>query len=162
MLQQFSAKYSSGKLKTVGAIAAGVLAIFGALFLFQQIQLELLRSQWAKMSARVTELQGLQQEIQQYRPWFDDSFTSLSIMRQLTQAFPEDGVVTAKTIEIHDGNTVTCSGTAQSQAALLKTLKQLSSEDGVTKLNVGDRFAARRRCSSHLISILETEASHEN
>jgi Tfp pilus assembly protein PilN len=136
MLQQFSAKYSSGKLKTIGAVAAGVLAIFGALFLFQQIQLELLRSQWAKMSAKVTELQGLQQEIQMYRPWFDDSFTSLSIMRQLTQAFPEDGVVTAKTVEIHDGGTVTCSGTAQSQAALLKTLKQLSSEDGVTKLTL--------------------------
>jgi len=136
MLQQFSAKYSSGKLKTVGAIAAGVLAIFGAIFLVQQIQLELLRTQWSKMSARVTELQGLQQEIQQYRPWFDDSFISLSIMRQLTLAFPEDGEVTAKTIEIHDGNTVTCSGTAQTQAALLKTLSQLRGLSGVTELKV--------------------------
>ena len=39
LLQQFAAKYSSGKLKTIGAIAAGVLAIFVALFMFQQIQL---------------------------------------------------------------------------------------------------------------------------
>jgi Tfp pilus assembly protein PilN len=136
LLQQFSTKYSSGKLKTVGAIAAGVLVIFAAVFLIQQIQLELLRSQWSKMSARVTELEGLQQQIQMYRPWFDDSFISLSIMRQLTLAFPEDGSVTAKTIEIHDGNTVTCSGTAQTQAALLKTTDQLNAMKGITEVRL--------------------------
>jgi hypothetical protein len=137
MLEQFAAKYSSGKLKTVGAIAAGVLAIFGGIFLFQEIELILLKSQWSKMSAKVTELQGLQQNIQQYRPWFDDSFTGLSVMRQLTLAFSEDGSVTAKTVEIRDGNLVTCSGTAQSQSALLKTIRQLSAENGVSKVTLG-------------------------
>ena len=88
------------------------------------------------MSAKVTELDGLQQNIRQFRPWFDDSFISLSIMRQLTLAFPEDGVVTAKTIEIHDDNVVTCTGTAQSQAALLKTIGQLRAMNGVTKLKL--------------------------
>jgi hypothetical protein len=136
LLQQFTAKYSSGKLKTIGAIAAGALLVICGLFSFQQVELVLLRSQWSKMSAKVTELQGLEQNIQQYRPWFDDSFTSLSIMRQLTLAFPEDGEVTAKTIEIHDDNVVTCTGTALSQAALLKTLKQLNSADGVTALTL--------------------------
>ena len=48
-------------------------------------------------------------------PWFDGSFRNLAILRQLTLAFPEDGAVTAKTIEIRDGNTVSCSGTAQRQ-----------------------------------------------
>ena len=136
LLQQFSAKYSSGKLKTIGAIAAGVLAVFLALFLFQEIQLVLLRSQWSKMSAKVTELDGLQENIREFHPWFDDSFISLSIMRQLTLAFPEDGVVTAKTVEIHDDNVVTCTGTAQTQAALLKTLGQLRGMNGVTQLKV--------------------------
>jgi hypothetical protein len=136
LLQQFSTKYSSGKLKTVGAIAAGVLVIFGGLFMFQQVQLMLLNSQWNKMAAKVTELDGLQQDIQQFRPWFDDSFINLSIMRQLTLAFPEDGEVTAKTVEIHDGNVVTCTGTAQSQAALLKTYGQLRGMGGVTQLQM--------------------------
>jgi hypothetical protein len=136
LLQQFSAKYSSGKLKTVGAIAAGVLLIVGGLFLFQEIELKLLGSQWDKMSKKVTELQGLEQDIQQFRPWFDDSFISLSIMRQLTVAFPEDGEVTAKTVEIHDDNVVTCTGTALSQAALLKTYGQLRAMDGVTQLQM--------------------------
>jgi len=136
LLQQFSAKYSSGKLKTVGAIAAGVLVVFGGLFMFQQVQLMLLNSQWNKMEAKVTELDGLQQDIQQFRPWFDDSFINLSIMRQLTLAFPEDGEVTAKTVDIHDGNVVTCTGTAQSQAALLKTYGQLRGMGGVTQLQM--------------------------
>jgi Tfp pilus assembly protein PilN len=136
LLQQFSAKYASGKLKTVGAIAAGVLVILGGLFMYQQVQLMLLNSQWKKMEAKVTELDRLEQNIQQFHPWFDDSFISLSILRQLTLAFPEDGVVTAKTIEIHDGDVVTCTGIAQSQAALLRTLGQLRGMDGVTQIKV--------------------------
>jgi Tfp pilus assembly protein PilN len=136
LIEQFAAKYSSGKLKTVGAVAIGLLLVVGGLFLFQEIELMLLRSQWSKMSAKVTELQGLEQNIQQYRAWFDDSFISLSVLRQLTLAFPEDGEVTAKTVEIHADNVVTCTGTAQSQSALNKTLKQLSSEDGVTRVTL--------------------------
>jgi hypothetical protein len=138
VLEQFAAKYASGKLKTVGAIAAGVLAILVGLFLFQEIQLKLLQSQWGKMSAKVTELQGLQAQIRQFRPWFaaHDSFTALSIMRQVTLAFPEDGSVTAKTVEIHDGNVVTCSGNARDQNAFLGTFSKLRAAAGVTALTV--------------------------
>ena len=56
------------------------------------------------MSAKVADLTALQDKIQRYRPWYDNSFPALTILRQLTMAFPEDGEVTAKTIEIHDGN----------------------------------------------------------
>jgi len=136
--QQIAAKYSSGRLRSAGAAAAGVVLIAGGLFLFQEIQLMLLRSQWSAMSAKAGELGGLQQQIRQYRPWFDESFQSLSIMRQLTAAFPEDGAVTAKTVEIHDGNQVNCSGTARDSAALQRTLSQLRAADGVTDLKVGN------------------------
>jgi Tfp pilus assembly protein PilN len=88
------------------------------------------------MSARVKELDGIQQQIQKYRPWFDESFRSLSILKQLTTAFPEDGTVTAKTVEIRDGNVVNCSGTARDNAALLRMLSQLRAADGVTDLKV--------------------------
>ena len=109
--QRITTKYSSGRLRSAGAAAAGVVLVAGGLFIFQEIQLLLLRSQWSAMAAKAGELDGLQQQIRQYRPWFDDSCRSLSIMRQLTTAFPEDGAVTAKTVEIHDGNQVNCSGT---------------------------------------------------
>ena len=136
VLEQLVAKYSSGRLRSAGAVAAGVVAIVGGLFLFQEFQLILLRSRWSAMSAKVQELDGLQQQIRQYRPWFDDSFQSLTILRQLTVAFPEDGSVTAKTLEIRDGNTVTCTGTAQDNGALLRTLNQLRTADGVTDVKL--------------------------
>jgi hypothetical protein len=135
-LEQLIAKYSSGKLRTVGAAAAGIVVIVGGLFLFQQIELVRLHSQWSAMSEKVQELDALQDQIRQYRPWFDDSFRSLTILRQLTLAFPEDGEVTAKTVEINDGNVVNCSGTAQNNAALLRMLGQLRAMDGVTDLRV--------------------------
>jgi hypothetical protein len=136
-LEQLVVRYASGRLRTAGAAAVGVVAIVGGLFLFQEFQLILLRSQWSAMSAKAQELDGLQQQIQQYRPWFDDSFRSLTILRELTLAFSEDGAVTAKTVEIRDGNTVTCSGTARDNTALLRTLNQLRTAKGVTDVKLG-------------------------
>jgi len=135
-LQQLVTRYSSGRLGSAGAVAAGVLVLVGSLFLFQQFELILLRSRWSAMSAKVQELDGLQQQIQQYSPWFDGSFRNLTVLRQLTLAFPEDGSVTAKTVEIRDGNTVTCTGTAQDNAALRRTLNQLRTADGVTDVKL--------------------------
>jgi hypothetical protein len=136
LLQQFSTKYASGKLKTVSAIAAGVLLIVGGLFMFQEVELIHYRSQWSKISKDVTELQGLEQEIRQYRPWFDDSFRDLAILRQLSLTFPEDGAVPAKTIEIRDDNTVSCSGTTRDSAALLAMQAKLRTADGVSDLKL--------------------------
>jgi Tfp pilus assembly protein PilN len=131
LMQQFSTKYADGKLKTISAIAAGVLVIFLGLFLYQEIQLKLLQSQWNKMAVKVTELDGLQANIRQFHPWFDDTFTALSILRQVTLAFPEDGSVTAKTIEIHDGNAVTCTGTTRDYASVLAMQARLRAGDGI-------------------------------
>jgi hypothetical protein len=123
--QQMSARYASGKLRTVLAAAGGVGLLVGGLFFVQQVQLWNCQRQWARISAQVTELQGLNDKIRQYRPWSDDSVRGLSILRGLTKAFPEDGSVTAKTIEIRELSTVTCTGTAQSYQALLKTVAKL-------------------------------------
>ncbi len=132
LLEQFAAKYSSGRLRTTGAVAAGVVAILLAVFLFQQIQLWHYHSQWSRMAVKVGELQAIQDNIRQYRSWYDGSFRNLSILRQLSLAFPEDGSVTAKNIEVRDGNTVTCSGTARDYAALLAMQAKLRTADGVS------------------------------
>ena len=137
LLEQFAAKYSSGRLRTVGAIAAGVAVLVGALFFFQQIQLWRLRAQWNGMAAKVAQLQAIQDNIRQYRPWYDGTFRDLAILRALSVAFPEDGVVTAKTISIQpDNRTVSCSGNARDNAALLATLARLRAVDGVSGLKV--------------------------
>jgi hypothetical protein len=136
LIEQFAAKYSSGRLRTIGAIAAGIAVLVGGLFVIQQIQLWHLRSQWSAMSVKVSDLQAVQNLIIQYRPWFDDSFRDLAILRKLSLAFPEDGTVTAKTIEIHDDNTVSCSGTARDSTALLAMQSRLRTTDGVNGLKL--------------------------
>ena len=137
MIEQIVSKYSSGKMRTVGALAAGAVAIVLALFMFQQIQLMVLRSRWSRISDKVTELEGLQAQIRQYRPWFDPSFTSLSILRELTLAFPQDGSVTAKSIEIREGSAVTCTGTARDNPALLQTYNRLREMEQISDLKFG-------------------------
>ncbi|HEU5396967.1 MAG TPA: hypothetical protein VFV81_07360 [Verrucomicrobiae bacterium] len=136
VLEQFVAKYSSGKLRSIGAAAAAVVAVVLGLFLFQQAELIHLRSQWSRMSAKVNDLTALQKKIQRYQGWYDSSFPALTVLRQLTLAFPEDGSVTAKSIEIRGGNRITCTGTASDNAALLHVLGQLRAADGVTDVNV--------------------------
>jgi hypothetical protein len=136
-MQQLAARYSSSRLRAAGAAAAGLVALAGGLFLFQEIQLIVLRAQWSGMSDRVKTLDGVQQQVRKYRPWFDLSCRDLSILRQLTLAFPEDGAVTAKAVEIRDGILVNCSGTASDNAALLRTLSQLRAAEGVSDLKLG-------------------------
>ncbi len=134
--RQFTARYSSRKLVWAGATAASIAVLIAALFLIQQWQLSSLRSKWAVMAPTVGELDNLQQQIRKFRPWFDDSLRTLSILRRVTEAFPADGVVSAKTVEIRDLATVTCSGTARDSQALLKTLDQLRATKEVTDVKV--------------------------
>jgi hypothetical protein len=46
-------------------------------------------------------------------------------MKRVTECFPDNGSVTAKSFEIHGQNTVSVSGTARDNAALLRTLDEL-------------------------------------
>jgi hypothetical protein len=128
LLEQFAKKYSSGRLRTIGMAAGAVVAIVGGMFVIQQIELWRLRTQWAGMSAKVAELQGIEDQIRQFRPWYDTSFRDLAILRQLTLAFPDTGVVTAKTITIQDGSAVSCSGNAQDNGSLLAMQAKLNQD----------------------------------
>src|SRR5215831_4353505 len=108
-----AARYSSGPLRTAGAAAAGIALVVASLFGYQQWQLSRWRAQWSAISAKVTELEQVTQKINQFRPWFDESVRGLTILKQLTLAFPEEGTVSAKTVEIRDLNAVTCTGVAR-------------------------------------------------
>ena len=135
LIEQFVTKYSSGRLRTTGAIAAGVAAIILGIFLFQQVQLWQLRSQWSHMQAKVTDLQHVSDQIHQYQPWYGGTFRNLAILRELSLAFPQDGVVTAKVIAIRDDGTVNCSGNAEDNAALLAMEASLSKLPGVSEVH---------------------------
>jgi len=136
IFEQLATKYSSGRLQTTGAVAAGIAFIIIALFLYQQIRLWQLRSEWSRIQVKVGQLQALSDEIRQYQSWYGGSFDNLSILRQLSLSFPENGSVTAKAIEIHDGNTVTCSGTALNYASLLNMQANLQGASGVSEVKL--------------------------
>jgi hypothetical protein len=136
-LQQLAARYSSGRLRTVISAAAAVALVAGGVFFVQQCQLWRLESQWAKIEPTKLQLDGMQDKIRQYRPWYDDSVRGLTILKRLTENFPEDGSVTAKTVEIRDLNTITCTGIARNYQALLKTVEKLRSVRQIPDVNLG-------------------------
>src|SRR6266404_4189085 len=135
--QQMAARYSSGKLRTAITAAGSVAVLVGLLFVFQQWRLWRLSSQWNKIQPTVQQLQALQGKIKQYRPWFDESVSGLSILRRLAESFPEDGSLTAKTLEIRDLNLVTCTGVARDNQTLLKALERLRAIHGIADVNIG-------------------------
>ena len=95
-----------------------------------------LRTEWSRIQTKVGQLEAVNAKISQYRSWYGGTFDNLSILRQLSLSFPQNGSVTAKTIEIHDGNTVTCSGTALNYASLLAMQASLQHADGVSEVKL--------------------------
>jgi hypothetical protein len=134
--QRLTARFSSRKVAWMAATGAAAALLIGGAFFVQQWQLSRLRREWAAMQPRVHELEEMQQQIRRFRPWFDNSFRNLTILRRITEAFPEDGVVSAKTLEIHERASVTCSGVANDNQALLKMLDQLRAGKVVRDLKV--------------------------
>jgi hypothetical protein len=95
-----------------------------------------LEAQWQGMRRNVTELESLQQRIREFRPWFEPAPQSLRLMEGLVTAFPEQGDVWAKSIQLGEGNKVTCSGFAKTQAAWLGFLERLRGRADVAGLQV--------------------------
>lgn len=133
---QIASRYSSRRLASVGATAGAVAVIVLGMFLFQQFQLSSLRSEWDSMKKKVDELKVVQDDIRKFRPWYDESMVSLTILKRLTEAFPEDGVVSAKSIDIRNAATVTCTGTTRDKDALLKTVAKLRSAKMVSDVRI--------------------------
>lgn len=139
--QQFSSKYSSPKLVASGATAGAVAAAVLLAFFVQQVLLWYWGHRWGNIRDRVVVLDEMQSNIRKFRPWYDGSFRELSILRSLTEAFPEDGSVSAKQIEIRDADkpgellTVTCTGTARTRSGLLKVKDRIGSARNVVNVH---------------------------
>jgi hypothetical protein len=134
--QRVSARYSSRKLLWAGAGAAALAAIPGIAFLVQQALLWKWESRWEAMATRVSELESLQQRVREYRPWFAETYRSLNALRRLAEAFPENGSVFARSVELREPSTILCRGTAQDRQSLLAALKKLGEFEEVGELKV--------------------------
>jgi len=135
---QLVARYNAKRLATVGmAVGAAAVLVLGVVG-WQQIHCWALRSEWAGMKPQVTTLNAVQARIREFRPWYDTSYRNLSILRRVTEAFPENGAVTAKTFEIHGLSTVsvTVTGVTRDNASLLKMIDQLRKIHDVADVKV--------------------------
>jgi hypothetical protein len=88
------------------------------------------------MQASVKVVEDTQASIRKYRPWFDESLPSLGILKRVTEAFPVEGSIWTKTVEIRNQAAVVCSGTARNNEALMKTLDQLRASSDVSNVSV--------------------------
>ncbi len=130
------ARYDSKRLAFVGAAAAAAAVITLGAFGWQEYRRWSLRSEWNTLRTQSGDLTGLQSLIRDYRPWYDTSFRSLGILRRVTENFPENGSVTAKSFEIRGPAGVTISGTARDNPALLQALDQLRKTREISDLKV--------------------------
>lgn len=137
--QRLRTRTSSARLVWVGATVGALALCVAAAFGFQQWQLWRWQSRWSAMSKRVTGLQDQQTLIKRYRPWYDQSLQSLNILRRLTEAFPVEGTVSAKSVNLREPATVTCIGTARDGEVLLKTFDRLRQAGDVSDLNLETR-----------------------
>jgi len=134
--QQIRARYSSSKLVYAGGAVGALLLVVLLAFAVQQVRLWYWGAKWNQMRADVLELREIQADIRKYRPWFDDTFRSLTVLRRLTESFPEDGSVSAKVIEIRAPATITCTGTARDNAAYLRMLDKLRGVKEISDMRV--------------------------
>ncbi|MEA3211987.1 MAG: hypothetical protein QOE70_5044 [Chthoniobacter sp.] len=118
-------------------IAAVALLVLPILTFFVRSRIEKsLDAEWNGMRRNVADLESIQQRIRQFRPWFEPAPQCLQIIEGIANAYPEQGDVWAKSIQLGEAHKVTCAGFARSQAALLGLLDRLRSRPDVSGLQV--------------------------
>ncbi len=130
------ARYSSKRLATAGFAAAAAAVVVAVLFGWQEYRRWTLRSTWQEMALQVGELEAIQARIREFRPWYDTSYRNLTIMKRVVECFPDNGSVTAKSVEIHGPAAVTVIGTAKDNPSLLRVLDLLRQAKEVQGLKI--------------------------
>jgi hypothetical protein len=132
------ARYSSKRLATAGFAAAAAAVIAIGAFAWLEYERYTLRSEWSAMEAQVTALEKVRGSIREFRPWHDVSFRTLSILRRVTECFPDTGAVTAKTMEVRaiPQTVITITGTTRDRAALQRVQEALHKLKEVQGLNI--------------------------
>lgn len=134
--QEWSQKISTGRNKWFGGGAAAAILIISLLFFWQSQKLQALDEEWKAMEIQVGELEELQNRIRLYRPWFDESIPTLKLIQHLAEAFPEQGDVWVKELDIREPYIVVCSGFARNNRAWLAMLEKLRNSSEVKDLAV--------------------------
>lgn len=127
--KQWIEKISSrGSLVAGASVAAAVFMAIAAM-LYQHITWSNLDAKWESMRDQVDELELIQQDVKQFRPWFDESLPVLSGINALVEAFPEEGSIWVKLIEIDENHVISCSGFVRDTRTLLELYQKLDKDE---------------------------------
>ena len=97
-------------------------------------------ARWDKLMERTYALEDAQANIRKYRGWYDGSIRELSILRSITESFPEDGGVSLKQVEFRDATKpgemplVTCVGTARDRTSWHRVRDKLGTSRNVQNI----------------------------
>ena len=119
---------STRKLIWMGEAAAAVVACVLIAFGVQQWQLSGLRGNWARLEPKVTELSAMQDQIKQFRDYYDQASRDVSIWARLAAVLPRDNSVSLKSLEVRDQGSVTCAGVARDNDSFVKVFGKLSDD----------------------------------
>jgi hypothetical protein len=134
--QAWLQRFDTRRHRWIVAVVLACIILPAVIFLVRARVEGKLQSQWARMRPAVAELEGLQNQLRQFRPWFERSTPSVHRLGALVAAFPETGEVWAKNVEINEDQQVACAGFARTQADWLEFLDRLAGQPGVVGLQV--------------------------
>ncbi len=135
-LQRLARRFSARRTLYIGAAAAAILLVTATAFFLQNMRLHHLEQQWSAMKPQVEQVEETQRKVRLFRAWFDPSIHSLDIVSRLTAAFPSEGTVWIKNIEVKDLSQVACSGSARGNRDWLAMLETLRKTPGIAELQV--------------------------
>jgi len=135
-LEKLMGRISSRRLFWQAAAGAALAALAIIIFGVQALILGRYERKWSAMEPDVRRVSALQEKIRKYRPWHDDVIRSLSVLREITKAFPEEGSIWVKSVEIRGMASLQMSGEAKSEKAWLAMLAKLRENKTIGDLKV--------------------------
>lgn len=135
-LEKMLGRFSSRRLFWLAAAGAALFLLAAFVFGIQAFILGRYERKWSAMEPDVRRVTMLQDKIRKYRPWHDDVIQSLSILREITKAFPEEGSIWVKSVEIRGMASLQMSGEAKSEKAWLAMLAKLRGNKAIGNLKV--------------------------
>ena len=129
--QEWLQKVDSKRRRAVlgGVIAAIVLPILA--FMIRSHIESSLEEEWKGMQRNVAVVDSLKTKINRFRPWFDPTPQTLNALEALASSFSDNGDTWAKSIQVHDGQRITCTGYAKSQGAKDEMIGRLRKKPGI-------------------------------
>ncbi len=127
-------KVDSKRRRAMVGVALGIILLPIVAFMVRSHIESSLNREWNGMQRDVAEVEKIQAKIRRFRPWFDPNPQTLGALETLAGAFSDNGETWAKNIQIHDGERVTCTAFAKTQAAKDEMLGRLRKKPGVSEV----------------------------